>query len=78
MTFRRSADKDSVDVKDVEATHLEGQARVLEIGTFRVTGLSTEDAEYFQNYPEEKRKKVFHKVSQLRAEMMGETDFLLD
>ncbi|ETN45996.1 uncharacterized protein HMPREF1541_00179 [Cyphellophora europaea CBS 101466] len=67
MGLRHSEDKDgaSIDVKDVEATHVEaagGAARVLEIGTFRVTGLSTEDAEFFQAFPEEKIRKVFRKV----------------
>lgn len=70
-------EKDSVDIKDVEATHLEGQARVLEIGTFRVTGLSTEDAEWFTSYPEEKRKKIFRKVSSLvAAKGWGKTDLI--
>ena len=74
MALRRSDEKDSIDVKDIEATHLEGQARVLEIGTFRVTGLSTEDAEWFTSYPEEKRKRVFHKVRHPYVRVLGRTD----
>ena len=63
MTLRDSIEKDVVDVKDEEAFHLESKARVLEIDTFRVCGLSDEDANFYNNYPEEGRKKVFRKVT---------------
>ncbi|KAL2854095.1 major facilitator superfamily domain-containing protein [Aspergillus pseudodeflectus] len=50
-----------VDEADAEkSTHIESP--VTEIGTFRVVGLSAEDADFYINYPEEKRKKVFRKV----------------
>ncbi|KAL2823023.1 major facilitator superfamily domain-containing protein [Aspergillus granulosus] len=50
-----------VDEADAEkSTHIESP--VTEIGTFRVVGLSAEDADFYTNYPEEKRKKVFRKV----------------
>jgi hypothetical protein len=62
MTFRESVDKDIVDIKDEEAFHVESRARVLEIDTFRVCGLSDEDADFYTNYPEHDRKKVFRKV----------------
>lgn len=61
------AHRDSVGKTDVEkgadekAAHVESP--ITEIGTFRVVGLSPEDAEFYRNYPEEKRKKVFRKVS---------------
>lgn len=61
------AHRDSVGKGDVEkgvdekAAHIESP--ITEIGTFRVVGLSPEDAEFYRSYPEEKRKKVFSKVS---------------
>ncbi|KAL4907106.1 hypothetical protein BDW74DRAFT_189669 [Aspergillus multicolor] len=46
--------------KDIEKpSHIESP--ITEIGTFRVVGLSPEDADFYTNYPEEKRKKVFRK-----------------
>ncbi|KAL3467938.1 major facilitator superfamily domain-containing protein [Aspergillus heterothallicus] len=58
------ADRNSIskaDEADAEkSTHIESP--VTEIGTFRVVGLSAEDADFYVNYPEEKRKKVFRKV----------------
>lgn len=38
---------------------------ITEIGTFRVLGLNPDDADFFTNYPEEKRKRVFRKVRRL-------------
>ncbi|KAL4743368.1 major facilitator superfamily domain-containing protein [Aspergillus similis] len=47
--------------KDIEKpSHIESP--ITEIGTFRVVGLSPEDADFYTNYPEEKRKRVFRKV----------------
>jgi hypothetical protein len=47
--------------KDIEKpSHIESP--ITEIGTFRVVGLSPEDADFYTNYPEEKRKSVFRKV----------------
>ncbi|KAL4915882.1 major facilitator superfamily domain-containing protein [Aspergillus aurantiobrunneus] len=54
------AHRDSVGKEDIEKTHVESP--ITEIGTFRVVGLSAEDAEFYTSYPEEKRKKVFRKV----------------
>jgi hypothetical protein len=62
MAFRKSVEKDFVDIKDEEASHLENRAHVIEIDTFRVCGLSDEDADFYTNYPEQDRKKVFRKV----------------
>ncbi|KAK5951825.1 hypothetical protein OHC33_007117 [Knufia fluminis] len=61
MTFRNSLEKD-VYVKTEEANHYETAAQIIEIDTFRVCGLSTEDADFYRNYPEASRKKVFRKV----------------
>ncbi|KAL3452241.1 major facilitator superfamily domain-containing protein [Aspergillus insuetus] len=60
MTDKRNSIS-KVDEADAEkSTHIESP--VTEIGTFRVVGLSAEDADFYVNYPEEKRKKVFRKV----------------
>lgn len=61
MSFRSSLEKD-VDVKIEEARHNESAAQIKEIDTFRVCGLSDEDADFYTNYPEASRKKVFRKV----------------
>ena len=60
-----SIGKDDVEIVDQPA-HIESlpkPSHITEIGTFRVVGLTPEDADFYTNYPEEKRKKVFHKVS---------------
>ncbi|KAL5339839.1 major facilitator superfamily domain-containing protein [Aspergillus crustosus] len=56
MDHRGSITKDDLE----KPSHVESP--ITEIGTFRVVGLSAEDADFYNNYPEEKRKKVFHKV----------------
>ena len=43
--------------------NLDGAPQVIEIDGFRVLGLSSDDADFYRNYPEEKRKKVMRKVS---------------
>lgn len=62
MAFRRSSEKNEVKVLDEEASHYEGVPQVHEIGSFRVLGLTSEDADFYTNYPQEKRKEVFRKV----------------
>lgn len=62
-----SIGKDDVEIVDTPS-HIETlpkPSHVTEIGTFRVVGLNPEDEEFYTTYPEEKRKKVFHKVSTL-------------
>ncbi|KAK7418582.1 hypothetical protein QQZ08_011166 [Neonectria magnoliae] len=63
MTAKSSIDKNDLDVLDHKASsHLERAPEAIEIGIFRVYGLDPQDADFYNNYPEEKRKKVFHKV----------------
>lgn len=48
-----------------EPSHVENAQKpshVKEIGSFRVVGLSDEDAEFYTNFPEKERKKAFRKV----------------
>jgi len=66
MAFRTSIEKGDIEVVEQVSSHLESASRVVEIGEYRVLGLSNEDADFFQNFPEKKRKHVFHKVSILR------------
>ncbi|KAF4780709.1 major facilitator superfamily transporter [Colletotrichum scovillei] len=42
--------------------HLEKVPEAIDVGPYRVYGLSPEDADFFNNYPEEKRKTTFRKV----------------
>lgn len=37
--------------------------RIVQIDNFQVLGLSPEDADFYNGYSEEKRKKVIHKVT---------------
>ncbi|WQF84035.1 Putative major facilitator superfamily, MFS transporter superfamily [Colletotrichum destructivum] len=64
-TQRRSVDKHEVEVLGNRASteaHLEKVPEAIDVNGFRVFGLSPEDADFYTNYPPEKRKKVFHKV----------------
>ncbi|RYP66377.1 hypothetical protein DL769_006039 [Monosporascus sp. CRB-8-3] len=62
MAHRTSVGKDDVDSIDQKPTHLESASQPIEIDNFRVLGLSLEDAEFYSNFPEGRRKKVFRKV----------------
>ena len=60
----------SITKKDVELVdepfHTESVTKgshVTEIGTFRVVGLTPDDEDFYTNFPVERRKKVFRKVS---------------
>ncbi|KAI8650518.1 hypothetical protein NCS57_01385900 [Fusarium keratoplasticum] len=61
MAPKSSIEKSDVDVMD-KHSHLENAPEAIDIAGFRVFGLDPEDAEFYTNYPEEKRKKVFRKV----------------
>lgn len=60
MSPRSSLDKEEA-LGHVE--NLDGAPQVIEIDGFRVLGLSPDDADFYKNYSEEKRKKVMRKVS---------------
>ncbi|KAL2834742.1 major facilitator superfamily domain-containing protein [Aspergillus pseudoustus] len=60
MADRRNSISKVGEADAEKSRHIESP--VTEIGTFRVIGLSAEDADFYINYPEEKRKKVFRKV----------------
>lgn len=61
---RGSIGKDDVEIVDQTAhvEHILKPSLVTQIGDFRVVGLTPEDADFYNNYPEDKRKRVFHKV----------------
>lgn len=46
--------------------NLDGTPQVIEIDGFRVLGLSQDDAEFYKNYSEDKRKQVLRKVGKDR------------
>lgn len=64
MSPRSSLDKEEA-LGHVE--NLDGVPQVIEIDGFRVLGISSEDADFYKNYSEEKRKKVLRKVSDQKA-----------
>lgn len=47
----------------LESIHGSKPHQVLQIDNFNVLGLDKEDADFYINYPEEKRNRVIHKVS---------------
>lgn len=60
----------SITEKDVEIvdqpSHIESVTKgshVTEIGTFRAVGLTPDDEDFYTNFPADRRKKVFRKVS---------------
>jgi hypothetical protein len=68
---RGSIGKDDVEIVD-QTSHIEDIPKpslVTQVGDFRVVGLTPDDADFYNNYPEEKRKKVFHKVRLLDIPM---------
>lgn len=59
---RSSIDKETLSINEKDIGHYEGATLVREIDSFRVLGLSDEDADFYTSYPEDKRKKIFRKV----------------
>lgn len=62
MAQRSSISKSDVEVGDQKPSHLENTTEAIEIGGFRVFGLDPDDADFYNSYTEEQRKKVFRKV----------------
>jgi MFS family permease len=62
MNERRSIEKADIEIVGDRPSHVEKPSQVVEIGTFRVVGISPEDVDFFTNFPEERRKKIFRKV----------------
>lgn len=61
MSRKSSLDRHEFDLK-ASHNHVEEAPIVTQIDTFRVLGLNPEDADFYTNYPEERRKRVVHKV----------------
>ncbi|KAI2695469.1 hypothetical protein DTO013E5_6059 [Penicillium roqueforti] len=70
---RGSIGKDDVEIVDQTAhvEHILKPSLVTQIGDFRVVGLTPEDADFYNNYPEDKRKRVFHKVDKRLIPMLA-------
>lgn len=64
MSPKSSLDKEAA-LGHVE--NLDGAPQVIEIDGFRVLGLSPDDADFYNNFTPEKRKKVLRKVSRKLA-----------
>lgn len=62
MADTRTLEKRDIETVIEDGSHVEHKPQVIEIGNFRVIGLDPDDADFFINYPEEKRKKIFRKV----------------
>lgn len=66
---RGSIGKNDVEIVDQSShvEHITKPSLVTQVGDFRVVGLTADDADFYNNYSEEKRKKVFHKVRMLNT-----------
>jgi hypothetical protein len=62
MAPRSSISKSDVEVGDQKPDHLENTSEAIEIAGFRVFGLDPDDADFYNSYTEEQKKKVFRKV----------------
>ncbi|OHE96301.1 major facilitator superfamily transporter [Colletotrichum orchidophilum] len=70
LSINMTSQRSSIEKNDTEVfghrpsgeVHLEKLPDAIEVGPYRVYGLTPEDADFYNNYPEEKRKKTFHKV----------------
>ncbi|KAF5694389.1 nicotinamide mononucleotide permease [Fusarium denticulatum] len=62
MAPRSSISKSDIEVGDHKPDHLENTTEAIEIAGFRVFGLRPEDADFYNSYTEEQKKKVFRKV----------------
>lgn len=58
---------DNATNRDDLEENLEKAPQVFHVDGFNVLGLSAEDAEFYQNYSEEEKKRTKHKVSLARA-----------
>lgn len=61
MSRKSSMERHELELK-ASHNHIEEAPNVVQIETFRVLGLDPEDASFYNNYSEEKRKKVIRKV----------------
>ncbi|KAJ5398544.1 hypothetical protein N7465_009033 [Penicillium sp. CMV-2018d] len=70
---RGSIGKDDVEIVDQSShvEHITKPSLVTQVGDFRVVGLTADDADFYNNYSEEKRKKVFHKVDRRLIPMLA-------
>lgn len=76
MSHKSSIDHHDADLK-FSPDHVEQAPAVIQIETFRVLGLSPADADFYNNYGEEKRKKLTRKVSlSSLAFLFRQADFL--
>ncbi|CAP96482.1 hypothetical protein E8E15_008346 [Penicillium rubens] len=65
--------KNDVEIVD-ETSHVENIPKpslVTQVGDFRVVGLTPDDADFYNNYPEDERKKVFRKVDRRLIPMLA-------
>ncbi|KAH7353168.1 major facilitator superfamily domain-containing protein [Pyrenochaeta sp. MPI-SDFR-AT-0127] len=66
-------DKDAIQYSEdkPDSVHASKPHQIVHIEGFQVLGLDAEDAEFYINYPEEKRNRVIHKVDIRLVPMLG-------
>ncbi|KAG2413099.1 hypothetical protein HFD88_010658 [Aspergillus terreus] len=62
MADRGLSSKKDVETADLKPSHIEDASQAVEIGPFRVVGLGADEVDFYSNFPEESRKRVFRKV----------------
>jgi serine kinase of HPr protein (carbohydrate metabolism regulator) len=65
MADRGLSSKQDVETADLKPSHIEDATQAVEIGPFRVVGLGEDEVDFYSNFPEESRKRVFRKVNAL-------------
>ncbi|KAL4888508.1 major facilitator superfamily domain-containing protein [Aspergillus ambiguus] len=62
MAHGKLESKHDLETADLKPSHVEDISQPVEIGAFRVVGLSTDEVDFYSNFPEKKRDKIFWKV----------------
>ncbi|EAU30176.1 conserved hypothetical protein [Aspergillus terreus NIH2624] len=62
MAERGLSSKQDVETADLKPSHIEDASQAVEIGPFRVVGLGADEVDFYSNFPEESRKRIFRKV----------------
>jgi MFS family permease len=62
MSVKLSNEHDDTVIDDLKEDHIENVNLVREIDNFRVLGLADDDADFYINFPKERRKQVIRKV----------------
>lgn len=69
--LRSSVEKHDVESVENKSAQFENSGQAIDIAGFRVFGLDPADAEFYENFPDDRRKKVFRKVDYRLVPMLA-------